>query len=174
VPKADRVRCTPQRTASKTEILECPVLPIALRVGELWDAGAGAEERESETSNNDAADRIYRMRVAVEETVSFVQARSLAGALFQIALAHDAARDLYENSPSEDRFCEQTYKKLNRLLDSVARVLREKSLTDDYLPMKDLIAIYIADDTDRHWSDEIPTLAEEWRRGLKEASTAEV
>jgi hypothetical protein len=28
--------------------LPCPVLPIALRVGELWNAHAGAEEREGE------------------------------------------------------------------------------------------------------------------------------
>jgi hypothetical protein len=173
MPKADRVRSTPRKSASKTKTLACLVLPIALRVGELWDAGTAAEERESETSNNKAADRFYRMRAAVEETASFVQARSLAGALFQITLAHYAARELYENSPSEDRFCEQAYKKLNRLLDSVARVLRDKSLADDYLPVKDLIALYIEDDTDQHWSDEIPALAREWRRS-QEASIPEV
>jgi hypothetical protein len=98
---------------------KCPVLPIALRVGELWDAHAGAEEREYGKSDADISEQIYKMRTVVEETASFERARSLSGALFQVALAHDAANHLYELVPSEKLAIESTFDKLIRLLDSV-------------------------------------------------------
>lgn len=69
--------------------MPCPVLPIAVRVGDLWDAHAMAQERSKEP---DASEKIDELRLVVEETASFERARSMAGALFQVALAEDAAR----------------------------------------------------------------------------------
>jgi hypothetical protein len=81
-------------------------------VGELWDTHAGAEMREydkkdAEVSEYEISEQIIKMRAVVEETASFQRARSLAGALFQVALAHAATVHLYELIPSEKRaiFC---------------------------------------------------------------------
>jgi hypothetical protein len=144
---------------------KCPVLPIALRVGELWDAHAGAEEREHEKH----AEQINDLRYAVEETASFEQARSLGGALFQVALAREEARVLDAMVPSEDQDG-PTYRKLCRLLDSVGIALRD-GMGADYEAVKDAVAVYMhIDEASRssRWLDEIPAMAEEWR--AKEAA----
>jgi hypothetical protein len=114
---------------SKTESgrrcpVECPVLLIALRVSELWDAHSGAEARECDERKADEkiAEQIAQMRYAFEKTASFAQARSLGGAVFQIALALDAARDLYDPIPSDEKDSE-AINKIERLLDSVATTL---------------------------------------------------
>jgi hypothetical protein len=70
-------------------------------VGELWDTHAGAEMREydkkdAEVSEYEISEQINKMRAVVEETASFQRARSLAGALFHVALAHAATVHLYE------------------------------------------------------------------------------
>jgi hypothetical protein len=176
VPQTDRVCSTPRRTASKNESLACPVLPIALRVGELWDAYDAAEERGHGKSGPETCEQIYKLRAAVEETASFERARSLAGALFQVALARDAANHLYELVPPEKRAAEKTFEKLIRLLDSVSLLLRDESTPEEYQAVKDVVGVYLSIDQDYQnlpfqWLDEIPELAKEYRRS-NEASTA--
>jgi hypothetical protein len=127
--KAKPNRCVAARAPNN---VPCPVLPIALRVGELRDAHAGAEEREGKNSNSATADQIDRFRAAVEETASFERACSPAGALFQVGLAQQAAIDLFNMIPDGDKFTDPTYQKLLRLLDPVALVLRDGCAAQDY------------------------------------------
>jgi hypothetical protein len=189
--KAARARSAPRRTASKTQSTrqpapslaalqttdQCPVLPIALRVGELWDAHAGAEKRERDERKADKAiaEQINEMLYAVENTASFEQARSLGGALFQVALAREEANVLNAMVPSEDQHS-PTYMKLCRLLDSVAVALRD-AMGPDYETVKDVVAVYLRiDDSDSsrssRWLDEIPAMAEEWRSKAAETGNA--
>jgi hypothetical protein len=103
----------------------------------------------------------------VEETASFERARSLAGALFQVALARDAANHLYEWVPPEKRATEKTLDKLIRLLDSVALLLRDESTPEEYQAVKDVVGAYLSmDQTDLPflWLDEIPMLVNEYRQ----------
>jgi hypothetical protein len=155
----------------------CPVLPIALRIGELWDAHAGAEEREFNQSPADASEQIGLLRIAVEETASFERARSVAGALFQVGLAEDTAVHLRELVPSEEKTVKKTFDKLIRLLDSVALLLRDECPAEDYQAVKDVLAVYLAIDRPEfnalfQWRDDIPELAEEYRRSKKAAPAA--
>lgn len=154
----------------------CPVLLIALCVGELWDAHAGAEEREGSDGDSTAADQINRFRAAVEETASFERALSPAGALFQLGLAQQAAVDLFARIPDGDKFTDPTYQKLLRLLDSAALVLRDACAAEDYQAVKDVVGIYIGIEGPDfappfQWREDIPELAKEYRRS-KETSTA--
>jgi hypothetical protein len=155
------------------QAVTCPVIPIALRVGELWDAHAAAQTREFNTPNRvdlkHASEQIELMRIAVEETASFERAQSLAGALFQAGLAHDAATHLYELVASEELAVKMTFCKLIRLLDSVAVLLREKCPAQDYQTIKDVLGVYLAGDRPEfhasfQWREDIPELAKEYRR----------
>ena len=131
--QADRVHSTP---ISQNET--CPVLPIALRVGELWDAVSAAQE--SDAADNDTiSDQIDDLRIAVAETASFVRPRSLAGALFQIALASDTAERLYRELPEEKQLFNRTYLKLNRLLRLAAATLCDELETDEYVPIRGVV-----------------------------------
>jgi hypothetical protein len=155
--QAKRVHSTPRRLASRSPT-RCPVLPIGLRVGELWDAHAGAEERGREA----VAKQIIEMRSAAEEAASFMQARSLAGALFQVALALQEANVLDAMVPSEDQGG-PSYMKLRRLLDLVAIALRD-AMGADYEAVKNVVAVYThIDEGSIRWLDEIPLMAQEWR-----------
>jgi hypothetical protein len=137
---------------------KCPVLPIALRVGELWDAHAGAEERD----HDKVAEQISEMRCAAEKAASFKQARSLPGALFQVALALEEANVLDAMLPSEDQGG-PSYLKLCRLLDLVAITLRD-AMGADYEAVKNVVAVYMhIDKGSMQWLDEIPAMAREWR-----------
>jgi hypothetical protein len=68
------------QAASKhtTKPTACPVLPLALRVGGLWDAHAAAQEKErvDTKDDEDISEQIEELRIAVEETASFERARS--------------------------------------------------------------------------------------------------
>jgi hypothetical protein len=175
-------KARPRKASAKSSALpeeKCPVLPIALRVGELWDAHAAAQEREFEKKDDDQgeelSEQINELRIAAEQMASFERARSLAGALFQVALAHDMANRLYEEIPSQDPEVETIYRKLRRLLDSVALALRD-TLGPDYEGVRNVVEIYIHVDENcenrpLRWLDEIPELAEEYRRS-KRASVA--
>ena len=95
------------------------MLPIARRVTELWDAVTKAQE--SDAADNDVvSDQIDDLRIAVAETASFVRARSLAGALFQIALASETTERLYRELPEEKQLFNRTYLKLHRPLNLAA------------------------------------------------------
>jgi hypothetical protein len=126
-------------------------------------------------SDSTAADQIGRFRAAVEETASFERARSPAGALFQIALAQQAAGDLASRIPDGDKFTDPTYQKLLRLLDSAALVLRDACAAADFRAVKDVVGVYIGIDWPDfdppfQWRENIRQLAKEYRRS-KEAST---
>jgi hypothetical protein len=145
----------------------CPVLPIAVRVGELWDAGTMAEERGGSTDA--ASDQIYRLRLAVEELASFERARSPAGALFQLSLVLDAAIFLFDTAmPDGDKSADPTWQKLLRLLDSVALVLRDACTAEEYHLVEDVVKMYmLIDGRDLDppfkWREDIPELAKEYR-----------
>lgn len=142
---------------------------IALCVGELWDAHAGAEEREGSDGDPTASAQINRFRAAVEETASFERALSPAGALFQLALAQQAAVDLFARIPDGDKFTDPTFHKLLRLLDSAALVLRDACAIEDYQAVKNVVGVYIGIDGPDlappfQWREDIPELAKEYRR----------
>jgi hypothetical protein len=123
---------------------DCPVLPLALRVGELWDAHATAQEREREDPINteETADQIQDLRIAVEETASFARARSLGGALFQIALAQDTVNTVEELIPRENKMGTKECRRLTRLLESVALALRDQ-LGPDYQAVREVVSTYM-------------------------------
>jgi hypothetical protein len=160
------------RAPQKTK---CPVLPIALRVGELWAAHEAAEVREhAEKGDSAMSEQIEMLRMAVEDSASFERARSLAGALFQVGLAEEAATHLYELVPSEKPVIKNTFDKLIRLLDSVALLLRDECPAQDYKAVKDVAETYLnSRNNSLQWLDEIPELAKECRRSRK-ASAAVV
>jgi hypothetical protein len=153
--------------------VECPVLPIALRIGELWDAHTRAEELEAEhKQDNGTADAIERLRIAMQVMASFARARSMSGALFQIALATEAANDLHEQCPHETNLhayhTQKTFEKLIRLLESVALLLREKTAPAEFAPVQSVIRLYLDVDGDImvrpfKWLDDIPGLAKDYR-----------
>jgi hypothetical protein len=92
-----------RRVAAPVRHAKCSVLPIAQRVGELWDAHEAAEVREfNNKSNPDMPRQIEGLRMTVEETASFVRARWLAGALFQVGLAQEAATHLGKTNYRKD------------------------------------------------------------------------
>ena len=80
--KANKLNTTP------TENLTCPVLPIARRVTELWDAVTKAQE--SDAADNDTiSDQIDDLRIAMAETASFAMVGAacfgaITMAIFQI------------------------------------------------------------------------------------------
>jgi hypothetical protein len=76
----------------------CPVLPLASCVGALWDAHQTAQEREYGTDDSKVSDEIGALRIRAQETAGSSRARSLAGVLFQVALASDAATRLRDQS----------------------------------------------------------------------------
>jgi hypothetical protein len=70
MPKADAHNITksdPRRTSATSNSLPDPVLTIALRVGELWDAHAAAQNREfdkrdDEVKSDEISDQINELR----------------------------------------------------------------------------------------------------------------
>jgi hypothetical protein len=120
----------------------CPVIPIALRVGELWDATSAAQESDA-NDNDTVSDQIDDLRIAVAETASFTRARSLGGALFQIALASETAERLYRQLPEEKQLFNRTYLKLARLLNLAAAALCDELETEDYTPIRGVVEAYI-------------------------------
>ena len=134
----------PGQETTPTENLTCPVLPIARRVTELWDAVTKAQE--SDAADNDVvSDQIDDLRIAVAETASFVRARSLAGALFQIALASETTERLYRELPEEKQLFNRTYLKLHRPLNLAALELRDELAPDEYAPISEVVEAYIGD-----------------------------
>jgi hypothetical protein len=133
----------------------CPVIPIALRVGQLWDACTAAQERDA-ADNDTISDQIDDLRIATAETASFVRARSIAGALFQVAIASETAERLYRQLPEEKQLLNRTYLKLNRLLRLAAATLCDELETEDYAPIRGIVEAYIGDlGPAMLWVDEI-------------------
>ena len=140
---------------------------------------AAAQEREFERKDDDQdeeiSEQINELRIAAEQMASFERAASLAGALFQIALANDTANRLYEEIPSNEPEVETTYRKLGRPLDSVALMLRD-TLGPDFEAVKNVVETYnqvdeTCENRTLRWLEEIPALAKEYRRST-EASMA--
>jgi hypothetical protein len=153
-----------------TAAVECPVLPIAVRISELWDAHTRAQELHEEREQSEfTAEQIDKLRIATEGMASFERAWSMSGALFQVALARDAAHHLYEHLPPEKNLhVIETYEKLNRLLESVALLLREKIAPAEFAPVQSVIRLYLDVDGDVmvrpfEWMDDIQRLAKEYR-----------
>jgi hypothetical protein len=148
--KANRVSIIPNPQAET-----CPVLPIALRVGHLWDAVTKAQESDA-ADNDTVSDQIDDLRIAVAETASFTRSRSLGGALFQIALASEAAERLHRQLPEERQLYNRTYLKLNRLLNLAAATLRDELETEEYAPIRGVVEAYIGDfGPSMPWLDEL-------------------
>jgi hypothetical protein len=138
-----------------SETIACPVLPIALRVGQLWVATTEAQERDA-AENETVGDQIDDLQIARSEMASFVRARSLGGALFQVALASEAAERLYGQLPAEAQLYNRVYLKLKRLLILIAAELRDESGPDDFALIRDIISAYIDLDQERAILDAVP------------------
>jgi hypothetical protein len=154
---------------------ECPVAALALRVGTLWLADAQAQKNEFGKDRDELSDSISEpineLRIATEQMASFERARSLAGALFQLALVHETANRLYEEFTGEDHLVNSTFRKLNRLLESAAMVLRDE-MGASYEPFQEVISTYInLDESSKHRIlrsiEKIPEMADEYRRSEK-------
>jgi hypothetical protein len=133
---------------------------------ELVDAHSMAEERERKDDQGEAARQIGKFRIAMEDLASFERARSATGALFQMALACDIARRLFEEIPTERRTLpvDNSHDMLVRLLESVSLLLREKATPEEFLPLRGVIRFYLDVDGDYlvrpfQWRDDIPELA---------------
>jgi hypothetical protein len=158
-----------QRQSISSPQTVCPVLPLALCVGELWDAHATAQERESDGKKKgepveEVSNQIDDLRIVLEDVTSFKRARSLAGALFQVALALDISKAIHQEIPSvnpaEDRLNEKDYQKQIRLLESVALALRD-ALGLDYESVREVVSTYLNidegnEDRALRWIEEIP------------------
>jgi hypothetical protein len=124
----------------------CPVLPLALRVGELWDAYAAAQEREFESGGDSiVSDQVDAMRIRAQEIAGASRARSLAGVLFQVALAADAAarlRDEGHGWGGHNERVDVVHRELEGILNSVASALRDK-LGPDYEPVRSVVSTYL-------------------------------
>jgi hypothetical protein len=164
-----KVKANRRHAAKAEKPVPCPVLPIAVRVGELWDAHAMAQEREHAYGKEpDASEKIDELRLVVEETASFERARSMAGALFQVALAEDAARALFEKVPAGNKDNVRMFERLDRLLDSVALVLRDACTAEEYRVVKNVVNLYVPlhgeeSDPPFKWLEEIPELPKAYR-----------
>jgi hypothetical protein len=166
-----------------TQPANCPVLPLALRISELWDAHTMAQELEAENKLCEStAAEIDGLRIKTEEMLSFEIARSAAGALFQIAVARYAVTllfdQLYDEKHPQAKEAVETSKQVDRLLDSVALLLRAKTTNEEFEPIGRVIRMYADVDGETlvrplKWLDDIPGLAKEYRRSEK-ASTAAV
>jgi hypothetical protein len=142
-------------TTAHRETIACPVIPIARRVGELWDAIDAAQKSDA-ADNDTVSDQIDDCRIATAELASFVRARSLAGALFQVALAHEAAERLCRDLPEEKQIYNRTYLKLNRLLTLAAAALYDQMEPEDYAPIGKVVEAYVGNlSTAMPWLDEI-------------------
>jgi hypothetical protein len=141
----------------------CPVLPIAVRLGQLWDAFSMAEE----LKRDDAAECINKLRIFAEEAVSFERARSMAGALVQVALAGDAATALHE-MVGDNKAADLIFERLGRLLDSAALVLYDACAAEEYEIIRNTMNVYNSMDgstIDRplKWLEDVPELATAYR-----------
>jgi hypothetical protein len=146
------------------ESVKCPVLPIAVRLGQIWDAFAMADE----LKRDDAAECINKLRIFAEEAVSFERARSMAGALVQVALALDAATALHEKVPGGDKAADLIFERLVRLLDSAALVLYDACPAGEYDMIRNTMNVYNSMDgstIDRplKWLEDVPELATAYR-----------
>jgi hypothetical protein len=163
-----RAKPTKRGAARVQQPVPCPVLPIAVRIGELWDAHSMAQEREHGTGAPEASEKIELLRMVVEETASLERARSIAGALFQVALAGDVSRALLEKVPAGKEDDVRMFMRLDRLLDSVALVLRDACTAEDYQVVKNVVKLYMPIygeefDPPFKWLEEIPELAKAYR-----------
>jgi hypothetical protein len=157
--------------------MKCPVLPVARRIGELWDAHSMAEDRKAEVGTH-GAEQIDKLRIATEEMVSFERARSTSGALFQVAVASYAVRLLYENllPPEKNRYTENIFDQVERLLESVALLLREKRTPEEFQQIESVINMYLDVDGSLlrplQWLDDIQDLAKEYRQQPEDVEPA--
>jgi hypothetical protein len=89
-------------------------------------------------------------------------------------LAIHTAHLLYEQLPPEkNRYIESIYGQLDRLLESVSLLLREKAAPEEYLPVRGIIRFYLDVDGDYmirplQWLDDIPELVKEYGRSNEE------
>jgi hypothetical protein len=150
--------------------VKCPVLPIASRIGELWDAHSMAQELEAEHKQDMlTAERIEKLRIPTEGMASFERARCTSGALFQAAMATYAVQLLYDQFGDKTNYrTDETFNQIQRLLDSVALLLREKTTREEFLPIESVIRMYLDVDGVHmvrpfKWLGDIPRLAKEYR-----------
>jgi hypothetical protein len=166
-------------TARHAKPVKCPVLPIALRLSELWDAHCMAQELEAEHKQDMlTAEQIEKLRLAMEGMASFERARSTSGALFQAAMASYALGLLYDQFGDKTNYrTDEMFNQIRRLLDSVALLLRDKTTREEFQPIERVMQMYL--DVDGvimvrpfKWLDDIPQLAKEFRSN-KTANTVE-
>ena len=121
----------------------CPVLPLISSVGALWDAVDAAQTFESKTGGDSTiSDQIESLRISAEEIAGSSRAGSLAGVLFQVALASHSATLLRDNSEGGDqKRVDEIYRELMHTLNSVGSALRDK-LGEEYAAIKPVVEMY--------------------------------
>jgi hypothetical protein len=129
MPKADRVHSTPRKnTSARPAALserDCPILPIMRKQRALREAHGRLDT--ADNSNADEMNELWNARDTLLDLVSITRARSLQGALFQLALLVETLHvDLLQNL---DRKVQDevltTEQKCVRLIQSAASVIEQ-------------------------------------------------
>jgi hypothetical protein len=113
----------------------CPVAEMGREIAALWRAFGANEDRSLELKEGAEHDRLERAnavivdrRDALEELAAFTLARSLQGAMLQVALANEEADAI--SSYREEGYAttvEEHGRRLNAALHSVVRLLEQLS-----------------------------------------------
>jgi hypothetical protein len=121
----------------------CPVLPLISTIGALWDSVDAAQTREFDTGADSTVSReIESLRIDAEEIAGSSRATSLAGMLFQTALASYFATLLRDNAETGDqKRLDETFRELIRTLNSIGSALRDK-LGEEYAEIRPVVEIY--------------------------------
>lgn len=143
-----------------------PVVDLTTRLLTLWDADGGAQTEYYENRGvpegvqDDTMHSFSEWRDAIETIISFTQANNLQGALVQLALACDAARDV-DDATSGDLKTNRKVIKLMRLMHSAMKALRT-AIPEIHPDVVSVLKIYGGDFDDRSpaWIDQVPEWAE--------------
>ena len=127
--KATKKSSTPQLIATAHPV--CPVVDLARQLADLWDADEGCEHayldkkphKLSCSTGDEIMQQMNSWRSGLAKIVSFTQAKSLAGALVQMALAADEL-ETFVSRVSDGGTVPDGTRRIERLIGSAARAVR--------------------------------------------------
>lgn len=107
----------PKATKQISTNQDCPVALMARQVEALW------QEQDRQDASEDVRKSLSDATDSLANLATFTRARSTAGALFQVRLAHDTLMDIQQNELSEQQI-EERQEQIARLLYSIESVLK--------------------------------------------------